>query len=238
MEAKKVFVWLGVMFVLCFCFLGSCLLAGYTVSEEGRHGVRGLMWDAKHLGGEDREKRRAGGSYNLTFNDDGSSEFYGDGLRLSLPAGYKPDPDAVRNADAPAYDYYVAGPGGKVQLRLRRENRDTGYDPWYGESDARAFFKHAEEYAREIGGEAALKSHPLAVVPASTRDQVYADEGYEGCFAYAPDMYEKTGFEGEYFVMYQRGFENAVLVSVAFKPFDREAALLTGRRLAEGFHYD
>jgi hypothetical protein len=230
MDARKFFVWLGVAVVLVACFAGSCLLAGLSISPLGREFWGEAKREAAKIGREE-ERLAVNESYNLSFNEEGTVHFYGRGLELTLPPGYDVKTPQERSAEAPAFLYFLESADGRTQVRLRRESDVPGGYFWYG-GDRKLLFSHAEAYAERIAGKAALEAAPPAYVAPSALEVSLADVGVEGCYRFTAAERARQGYDGEYFVFLGRGYDNVVLMSVAFKPFEREAALLKVRALA------
>jgi len=231
MAGRSFLVWTASAFVLFFCFIASCLLAAFSISDAGRELFRDLRRKADGVAAaEDREKP-FNVSYSVTFNDDGTANFQGRGFSLTLPKGYKVAAPTKLPEGKGRFEYYITSADGRVQLRLRREDLVTA-------GDNKVLFKHAEGYAKEVGGAAAVKAAPPAWVPASRLESSGADAGVEGCFAFTPARREAPGYEGEYFLFLSRGYANVVLVSVAFKQFRRETAFAAGRELAATLTFD
>ncbi len=238
MDGKKVLVWLGVVAVLFLCFVGSCVVMSASLSNEGRGFFRGMRHKADDVGrGEGERPEGVNASYNLTFNDDGTATFAGGGFTFALPKGYKVAFPEKAGGEAPRFEYYFTGAAGRVQVRLRREP-GAGYDGWNYAGERNALFKHAEEYGKEAAGEGALSARPLAAVAPSALEAVGADNGVEGCYAFTPEQKKRQRYEGEYFLFLGRGYENVVLFSVAFRPFNRDAALVEGRKLAASLTFN
>jgi hypothetical protein len=231
MKAKKFFLWLGVSFVLFVCLIGSCLLAAFSLSEAGRE-ITGDAWrNAGNIGRDYEETLVVNETYELSFDEDGTVHFYGGGMSIALPRGYKVRTPEGRPEDARPYQYFLESPDGRTQVRLRRETETPGVMFWYG-ADREMFLAHAQAYAMTLAGEAAAEATPVAFVGSSTLEASFSDIGIEGCYRYAGDERAKEGYDGEYFLLLGRGYNNVVLLSVAFKPFDRAAALQKGREFA------
>ena len=238
MDMKKFFTWLGVVFVLLVCFIGSCLLAAFSLSEAGRE-ISGDAWrESGKIGREEEDGKLAvNQSYDLSFDEDGTVRFSGDGLSLVLPPGYGIKAPEGRGEGAEPFQYFLLSEDGRTQVRLRRESEVPGAPFWYG-GDRDLLFAHARAYAEGIAGKAAVEAAPLAYAAPSRLAANLADVGVEGCYRYAGEERERQGFEGEYFVFIGRGYSNVILVSVAFKPFGREGALQKGRELADTLLFD
>lgn len=230
MDAKKFFVWLGVAVVLVACLVGSCLLAGLSISPPGREFWGEAKREAAKIGREE-ETPPVNETYELSLNEEGTVHFYGRGLELTLPPGYDVKTPQERSAEAPAFLYFLESADGRTQVRLRRESDIPGGYFWYG-GDRKLLFAHAEAYAERITDKAALEAAPPAYVAPSALEASLADVGVEGCYRFTAAERARQGYDGEYFVFLGRGYDNVVLMSVAFKPFEREAALLKGRALA------
>ncbi|UCH78232.1 MAG: hypothetical protein JSU81_11010 [Candidatus Coatesbacteria bacterium] len=237
MNAKKFFLWLGVFAVLVICLIGSCLLAGFTLSELGRE-ITGEAWrEAGNIGREGEEGFAVNETYDLSFDDDGAGYFAGGGFSLPLPPGYRVKTPEGRSAEAPPFQYFFLAADGKTQIRLRREEDVPGEHFWYG-GDRQLLFARAQAYAERLAGKAAVEATPLAYVGPSRLETSLSDVGVEGCYRYTAPERERQGFDGEYFLLLGRGYGNAVMVSVAFKPFTREKALARGRELADPVQFN
>jgi hypothetical protein len=236
-DIKKFLTWLGVAVVLFVCLIGSCLLAAFSLSEAGR-GITGGAWrEAGRIGREEEKEPGVNESYNLSFDENGSVHFYGDGLELTLPPGYKVKTPKGRSKEAPPFSYFLASGDGRTQVRLRREDEVPGGGFWYG-GDRELLFAHARAYAEAVAGKAAVEAAPLAYVAPTRLEVNAADVGIEGCYRYTGAERARQGFDGEYFVFWGRGYGNAVLVSVAFGPFAREEGLARGRALADALRFN
>lgn len=237
MDIKKFLTWLGVVIVLFVCFIGSCLLAAFSLSEAGRD-ISGDAWrEAGKIGKEKEEGLVANETYDLSFDEDGTVHFYGDGLHLTLPPGYSVKAPEGRSDDAAPFKYFLLSGDGLTQVRLRREDEVPGAAFWYG-GDRELLFAHARAYAENIAGPAAVEEAPLAYVAPTRLEPNAADVGIEGCYRYTGDERTRQGFDGEYFVFIGRGYGNVILVSVAFKPFAREEGLQRGRALADTLRFN
>lgn len=237
MDIKKFLTWLGVVFVLLVCLIGSCLLAAFTLSDFGRE-ISGDAWrEAGKIGREEEEGFVANETYDVSLDEDGAVLFYGDGLQLTLPPGYRVKAPEGRSADAAPFQYFLLSADGRTQVRLRREDEVPGSAFWYG-GDRKLLFAHARAYAEGIAGEAAVEEAPLGYVAPSRLEPSAADVGIEGCYRYTGEERARQGFDGEYFVFIGRGYGNVILVSVAFKSFAREKALAGGRELADTLYFN
>jgi hypothetical protein len=230
MQMKKFLVWLGVAVVLFVCFIGSCVLAAFSLSEAGRDQT-GDWWREAGKIGREEETPPANETYELSFDEDGTVHFYGRGLELALPSGYRVKSPAARPEEASFFEYFLGSADGRTQVRLRREGDVPGSYFSY-EGDRKRLFYHAKAYGERLAGAAALEAAPLAYVAPSSLGASLADVGIEGCYRYTAEARAREGYDGEYFVFVGRGYNNVVLLSVAFKPFEREGALLKGRTLA------
>jgi len=237
MDIKKFLTWLGVVVVLFVCLIGSCLLAAFSLSEAGR-GITGDAWrEAGQIGREEEEKLAVNETYDLSFDDEGNVHFYGDGLRLTLPPGYRVKAPEGRGEGAAPFRYFLLSGDGRTQVRLRREDEVPGASFWYG-GDRELLFAHARAYAEAVAGKAAVEEAPLAYVAPTRLEANAADVGIEGCYRYTGEEAARQGFDGEYFVFIGRGYGNVVLVSVAFKPFAREENPARGRALADALRFN
>jgi hypothetical protein len=99
-------------------------------------------------------------------------------------------------------------------------------------------FEHARTYAEEIAGKAALEGRPPAYVAPSRLEALGVDAGVDGCYRYTPEEQKRTGYEGEYFIFYNRGYRNVVLAVVAFKPFDAERARAKAPELLQSLTFN
>ena len=236
MDMKKFLTWLGVVVVLFVCLIGSCLLAAFSLSEAGRDQT-GDWWREAGKIGREEEKLAVNESYNLSFDESGNVGFYGDGLELTLPPGYRAKTPEGRGEGASSFQYFLLAGDGLTQVRLRREDEVPAGGFSYG-GDRELLFAHARAYAEGIAGEAAVEAAPLAAVAPTRLEANAADVGVEGCYRYTGEERARQGFDGEYFVFIGRGYNNVVLVSVAFKPFARENALARGRELADTLRFN
>lgn len=236
MDTKKFLVWFGVAVVLVVCLIGSCLLAGLSFSPLGREFWGDARREAAKIGREE-ETPSANETYQLSLDEDGTVHFYGRGLELTPPPGYEVKIPEGRSAEAPPFEYFLESADGGTQIRLRREADVPGQDFWYG-GDRKLLFAHAKAYAERITDKAALEATPPAYVAPSRLEANLADVGVEGCYRYTAKEREREGYDGEYFVFIGRGYDNVVLMSVAFKPFKREGALLKGRNLAAALSFN
>ena len=236
MQMKKFLVWFGVVVVLFVCLIGSCLLAGLSYSPLGREFWGDARRETAKIGREE-ESLAVNESYDLSFDENGTVHFYGRGLELTLPPGYKVKPPEARPEGALFFEYFLESADGLTQVRLRREGEVPGASFWYG-GNRDLLFAHAKAYGERIAGNAALEVAPLAYVAPSSLGASLADVGVEGCYRYTADERERQGSDGEYFVFVGRGYDNVVLMSVAFKPFEREGALLKGRTLAAALSFN
>jgi hypothetical protein len=229
MDAKKFSIWLGVAVVLVICLAGSCVLAGLTLSPPGRE-FWGDAWREAGEIGRVEEEFPVNEAFQLSYGEDGTVQFYGDGLEFTLPPGYAVKMPGGRSADAPPFAYFLESADGRTQVRLRRERDVPGEYFWYG-GDRKLLFAHAEGYAESVASKAALEGAPLAYVAPSRLEVSSSDAGVEGCYRYTAEERERQGYDGEYFVFLGRGYDNVILASVAFRPFSREKALTAGREL-------
>lgn len=236
MQMKKFLVWFGVVVVLLVCFVASCLLALFSLSEAGRDQVGDWWREAGEISREE-ETPPANETYELSFDEDGTVHFYGRGLELMLPPGYRVETPEARSEEASFFEYFMESADGRTQVRLRRETDVPGESFWYG-GDRELLFAHAKVYAEHIAGAAAPEATPLAYVAPSSLAASLADVGVEGCYRYTAEERAREGYDGEYFVFVGRGYSNVVLLSVAFKPFDREGALSKGRTLAATLNFN
>lgn len=237
MDMKKFLTWLGVVFVLFVCLIGSCLLAAFSLSEAGRD-ISGDAWrEAGKIGEEEGAGLVPNETYDLSFDEDGTLHFYGDGLQLTLPPGYRVKAPEGRHDDAAPFQYFLLAGDGLTQVRLRREDEVPGAAFWYG-GDRELLFAHARAYAEGIAGKAAVAEAPLAYVAPTRLEANAADVGIEGCYRYTGEERARQGFDGEYFVFIGRGYGNVVLVSVAFESFSREENLEQGRALADALRFN
>lgn len=237
MDIKKFLTWLGVAVVLFVCLIGSCLLAAFSLSEAGRD-ISGDAWrEAGKIGREEEKGPAPNETYDLSFGEDGSVHFYGDGLRLTLPPGYAVKTPEGRGDDAAPFQYFLLSRDGLTQVRLRREDKVPGASFWYG-GDQKLLFAHARAYAEGIAGKGAVAGAPLGAVAPSRLEANAADVGIEGCYRYTGEERARQGFDGEYFAFIGRGYGNVVLVSVAFKPFARGENLERGRALADTLRFN
>jgi hypothetical protein len=236
MDMKKFLTWLGVAVVLCVCLVGSCLLAAFSLSEVGRE-LTGEAWREAGKIGREEEPLAVNESYNLSFDQEGNAYFYGDGLDLKLPPGYRVVAPEGRDVQATPFQYFLLAESGRTQLRLRREDKVPGAAFFYG-GDRRLLLAHARAYAEGIAGKAAAEAAPLAFVAPARLAASGADVGIEGCYQYTGEERARQGFDGEYFVFLGRGYGNVVLASVAFRPFAREAARARGRALVETLRFN
>lgn len=236
MQMKKFLVWFGVVVVLLVCFIGSCLLAGLSYSPPGREFWGDARREAAKIGREEGTLS-VNETYQLSVGEDGTVHFYGRGLELTLPPGYEVKTPEERPADASPFEYFMESADGRTQVRLRRESDVPGEYLWYG-GDRKLLFAHAKAYAERVAGKAALEAAPLAYVAPSRLMASLADVGIEGCYRYVAAEREREGYDGEYFVFVGRGYDNVVLLSVAFKPFTREQGLVRGAELADTVRFD
>ncbi len=236
MDAKKFFVWLSVAVVLVACLAGSCLLAGLSFSPLGREFWGDARRETAKIGREE-ERLAVNESYNLSFDEDGNVHFYGRGLEITLPTGYEVKTPEERSAEAPPFAYFLESADGSTQIRLRREADVPGQYFWYG-GDRKLLFAHAKAYAERITDKAALEATPPAYVAPSRLEANLADVGVEGCYRYTAEERERQGYDGEYFFFIGRGYDNVVLVSIAFKPFTRKEGLIRGPELADTVRFD
>ena len=236
MEMKKFLTWLGVVVVLFVCLIGSCLLAAFSLSEAGRDATGDAWREAGKIGREE-EKLPANESYNLSFDESGNVHFYGDGLELTLPPGYRVKTPAGRGEEAMPFQYFLLSADGRTQVRLRREDEVPGGGFRYG-GDRELLFAHARAYAEGIAGGAAVEAAPLAYVGPTRLEGSSADVGVEGYYRYTGEERARQGYDGEYFVFLGRGYGNVVLVSVVFKPFAHEKGLARGRALADTLRFN
>ncbi len=236
MDAKKFSVWLSVAVLLVACLAGSCLLAGLSFSPLGREFWGDARREAGKIGREE-DKLPVNEAYRLSLDENGTVHFYGRGLEITLPPGYEVKTPEERSAEAPPFEYFLESADGSKQIRLRREAEVPGQYFWYG-GDRKLLFAHAKAYAERITDKAALEATPLAYVAPSRLEANLADVGVEGCYRYTAAERERQGYDGEYFVFVGRGYDNVVLMSVAFEPFKREGALLKGRELAAALSYN
>ncbi len=162
---------------------------------------------------------------------------YGRGPEITLSTGNGRHTRDGRDGSADACASDLESADGSTQIRLRREANVPGQYFWYG-GDRKLLFAHAKAYAERITDKAALEATPLAYVAPSRLEASLADVGVEGCYRYTAEARERQGYDGEYFVFVGRGYDNVVLMSVAFKPFKREGALLKGRNLAAALSYN
>jgi hypothetical protein len=230
MQMKKFLVWFGVVVVLLVCFVCSCLLAAFSLSEAGRDQTGDWWREAGRIGREE-ETPPANEVYELSSDEDGTVHFYGRGLEVTLPPGYRVKSPEGRSEAASFFEYFLESPDGRTQVRLRREENVPGESFWYG-GDRELLFAHAKVYAEGIAGPAPVEAAPLAYVATSSLAASMADVGVEGCYRYTSGARGREGFDGEYFVFVGRGYNNVVLLSVASKPFNRDGALVKGRALA------
>jgi hypothetical protein len=236
MDIKKFLTWLAVTAVLFGCLIGSCLLAAFTLSEAGRE-LTGEAWREAGKIGREEKPLTVNQSYDLSFDEEGNARFYGDGLELVLPPGYRVVAPEGRDAQAPPFQYFLRGEGDRTQLRLRREDKVPGGAFFYG-GDRRLLFAHTRAYAEGIAGKAAVEAAPPAYVAPTRLEFSGADVGTEGCYRYTAEERARQGFDGEYFVFLGRGYGNVVLASVAFRPFAREAAPARGRALVATLRFN
>jgi len=236
MRVKKFLIWLGVAVVLFVCLIGSCLLAAFSLSEAGRE-IAGDAWREAGKIGREEETPSANETYELSFDEDGTAHFYGRGLELTLPPDYEVKTPEGRPEEASFFEYFLESADGRTQVRLRREGDVPGESFWYG-GDRKLLFAHARGYAEGIAGKAAVEAAPLAYVAPSALEANLADVGVEGCYRYKAEARERRRYDGEYFVFVGRGYDNVVLMSVAFKPFSRERALARGRELVAALRFN
>lgn len=236
MQMKKFLVWFGVVVVLLACFVASCLLAVFSLSGAGRE-ITGDAWREAGEIGREEETPPVNETYELSFDEDGTVRFYGRGLELTLPPGYKVELPEARPEEASFFEYFLESADGLTQVRLRGEGDVPGESFWYG-GNRELLFAHAKAYAERIAGKAALEAAPLAYVAPSSLGASLADAGVEGCYRYTAEERERQGYDGEYFVFVGRGYDNVVLMSAAFKPFEREGALLKGRTFAAALSFN
>lgn len=107
----------------------------------------------------------------------------------------------------------------------------------YSEVTGKALLKHAEKYAAALAGEAAVKARPIAAVAPTRMEELGVDAAVDGACAYTPEEQKRTGYDGEYFLIMNRGYRNVVVAAVAFKPFTREKAAAEGPALLKGLNY-
>jgi hypothetical protein len=236
MNMKKFLVWFGVAVVLVVCLVGSCLLAAFSLSEVGRD-ITGDAWREAGKIGRVEETLRVNETYRLSLDEDGTVHFYGRGLEITLPPGYEVKTPEERSAEALPFAYFLESADGNTQIRLRREGDVPGQYFWYG-GDRKLLFAHAKAYAERITDKATLEAAPPAYVAPSRLEANMADVGVEGCYRYTAAEREREGYDGEYFVFIGRGYDNVVLMSVAFKPFSRERALARGRELVNTLRFN
>ena len=236
MEMKKFLTWLGVSAALFVCLIASCLLAGFSLSEAGRDATGDAWREAGKIGREEKTLA-VNESYNLSFDESGNVHFYGGGLELTLPPGYRAKTPEGRDEEAAPFQYFLLSADGRTQVRLRREDEVPGGGFWFG-GDRELLFAHARAYAEGVAGKAAVEAAPPAYVAPTRLEGSSADVGVEGCYRYTGEERARQGYDGEYFVFLGRGYGNVVLMSVAFKPFEREKDLPRGRALADTVRFN
>lgn len=229
-KAGKFFLWLAVSVVLVVGFVLTCFTSIYFMSPEGKGTFRRAYRGADKIGGKYEDTRppeRINANYNLTFDDNGENPYFsGGGFNLPLKPGWMPRPPAAAGeTKAPRFEYYIRSADGGAEIRLRHEKQLRGEeDNYYGQVEKQALFAHARAYAEGIAGKAAVEGRPPAYVAPSRLEMLGVDAGVDGCYRYTPEEQKRTGYEGEYFVFYNRGYRNVILLAVAFKPFDADAA--------------
>jgi hypothetical protein len=237
MDVKKFLIWLAVVVVLFVCLIGSCLVAAFSISDDGRE-ISGDAWrETGKIGREEENAPVPNQTYDVSFDEDGTVRFYGDGLHVTLPPGYRVKSPEGRSDEAPPFQYFLLSDDGLTQVRLRREDEVPGASFWYG-GDRKLLLAHARAYAEGIAGKAAVEEARVAYVAPARLEPNGADVGIEGCYRYTGEERARQGFDGEYFVFIGRGYGNVILVSVAFKPFAREEALAQGRKLADTLRFN
>ena len=243
-KAAKFFTWLGVSAVLAFCLVASCLMMGMVLSHGGRGEFRNLYRWADKVGGKEKGIKaptRVNADYNLTYDEGGSgaATFAGGGFTLPLRSGFAPRPPrAAEEAKAPRFSYYISNATGSVEIRLRKDDDAEGEAGPYGEITKKALFKHATKYATALAGEPAIKAMPLRYAAPTLVEHFAADAGVDGAYAYTAEERERTGYDGEYFLILNRGYRNVVAAAVAFRPFSREKALTEGPAFLEGLTFN
>jgi len=237
-------MWLGVSIVLVFCLVLTCLTSAYFLSPEGKSIFRRAYRNADKVGGKYEETRPPEGvnaNYALTFDENGENPYFaGGGFTLALKPGWAPRPPAAAGeTKAPRFEYYIRSAGGGAEIRLLHVThlyREA--EEYYGPVEKVYLFEHARAYAEKIAGKAAVEGRPPAYVAPSRLELFGLDAGVDGCYRYTPEEQKRTGYEGEYFVFYNRGYRNVVLAAVAFKPFDAERARQVGPELLQSLTFN